>query len=99
MLSSFKKPATTLHMFRSSSMRILLNIDTFELHAAVFTISEASSSKDTCSSGSPMVTCCSVYVHDKVAKKRDASTSLLQRLYAHIVQLDVDIIERLFHSG
>ena len=73
----------------------------------VFTISEASSSKDMWRmaalvvrgllrrpslSGSPTVTFCSVHVHNKVAKKRDASTSLLQRLYAHMVQHNVDFI-------
>ena len=74
---------------------------------AVFTISEVSSSKDTwgmaalvvrgllrCTSlsGSPTVTFCSVHVRNKVAKKRDVSTSLLQRLYAHMVQHNVDFI-------
>ena len=43
-------------------------------------------------SGSSTVTFCSVHVHNKVAKKRDAPTSLLQLLYAHIVQHNVVFI-------
>ena len=43
-------------------------------------------------SGSPTVTFCSVHVHNVVAKKRDASTSLLRRLHAHMVQHNVDFI-------
>ena len=38
------------------------------------------------------VTFCSVHLHNVVAKKRDAATSLLQRLYAHMKLLDVDIV-------
>ena len=43
-------------------------------------------------SGFPTGTFCSVHEHNKVAKKRDASASLLQRLYAHMVQHNVDSI-------
>ena len=35
---------------------------------------------------------CSAHVHNVVAKKRDASTSLLRRLHAHMVQHHVDFI-------
>ena len=42
-------------------------------------------------SGSPTVTFCPVHVHNVVAKKRDASTSLL-RLPRHMVQHNVDVI-------
>ena len=74
-----------------NDLTILLDKDTFEVGAAVFTISEASTSKDTWGlavlvvrgllrrpsvADSPTVTFCSVHVHNKVAKKRDASTSL-----------------------
>ena len=70
---------------------ILLNKDTFEAGAAVFSISESSSSKDTrrhvahvvrgllrrpSAAGSPTVTFCSVHKQYKVAKKRDADASV-----------------------
>ena len=38
------------------------------------------------------ITYCSVNVHNVVAKKRDAATSHLQRLHAHMVRLDVDYV-------
>ena len=41
-------------------------------------------------SGSPTVTSCSVHIHNVVAKKRGASTDLLRRLHAHMVQHNVD---------
>ena len=41
-------------------------------------------------SGTLTVTFCSVHVHNVVAKKSDASTSLLRRLHAHTVQYNVD---------
>ena len=43
-------------------------------------------------SGSPTVTFCSVHIHDVVAKKRDASTELLQRLYGYMREHNVDFI-------
>ena len=94
-----------------TDLAILLIKDTFEPEAAVFIISEASSSKDTWEmaahvargllrrpplSGSPTVTFFSVHVHNIVAKKRDASTSLLRRLHDHMVQDNVDFIGRDF---
>ena len=50
-------------------------------------------------SGTPAVTFCSVHIHNVVAKKRDASTELLQRLHGDIKQHNVDFIwERLQHE-
>ena len=43
-------------------------------------------------SGSPFVTFCSVHIHNVVAKKRDASTELLQRLYGYMREHNVDFI-------
>ena len=87
---------------------ILLNKDTFEPDAAVFVICDASAQQGHVGDGSaccswttawpiPLwhshtVTFCSVHVHDVVAKKRDASSSLLRRLHAHMVQHNVDFI-------
>ena len=42
--------------------------------------------------GSPTVTFCSVHIHNVVAKKRDASTELLQRLHGHMREHNVDFI-------
>ena len=41
---------------------------------------------------SPTVTCCSVHIHNLVAKKRDASTDLRRRLHAHMLHHNVDFI-------
>ena len=43
-------------------------------------------------SGSPTVTFCSVHIHNVVAKKRDASTELLQRLHGYVREHNVDFI-------
>ena len=43
-------------------------------------------------SGSPTVTFCSVHIHNVVAKKRDASTELLQRLLGYMREHIVDFI-------
>ena len=43
-------------------------------------------------SESPIVTLCSVHIHNVVAKKRDASTELLQRLYEYVREHNVDFI-------
>ena len=43
-------------------------------------------------SGSPTVTFCSVHIHNIVAKKRDASTELLQLLYGYMKEHNVDFI-------
>ena len=42
--------------------------------------------------GTPTVTFCSVHIHNVVAKKRDASTELLQRLHGYMKQHNVDFI-------
>ena len=50
-------------------------------------------------SGTQTVTFCSVHIHNVVAKKRDASTELLQRLHGYMKQHNVDFIgERLQHE-
>ena len=79
----------------NTDLAILLNKDTFELDPVVLTFKVDSTSKGTWSmillivrgllrrpslSGSPTVTLCSVHIHNVVAKKRDASSELLQRL-------------------
>ena len=43
-------------------------------------------------SGTPTVTFCSVHIHNVVAKKRDASTDVLQRLHGYMKQHNVDFI-------
>ena len=43
-------------------------------------------------SGTPTVTFCSVHIHNVVAKKRDASTELLQRLQGYMEKHNVDFI-------
>ena len=42
--------------------------------------------------GSPTVTFCSVHIHNVVAKKRDASTDLLQRHHGYMREHNVDFI-------
>ena len=81
----------------NTDLAILLNKDTFEPDPFVLTFKVDSTSKNTwgmvllivCAllrrpslSGSPTVTFCSVHLHNVVAKKRDASTELLQFLHA-----------------
>ena len=88
-------------------LAILLNKDTFLPSAVKYPIIEESASRTTwgltalvvCGhlrrplAGAPKtVTFCSVHLHNVVAKKRDAATSLLQRLYAHMKLLDVDFV-------
>ena len=43
-------------------------------------------------SGTPTVTFCSVHIHNVVAKKRDASTELLQCLHGYMREHNVDFI-------
>ena len=43
-------------------------------------------------SGTLTVTFCSVHIHNVVAKKRDASTELLQRLHGYMKQHNVDFV-------
>ena len=90
-----------------NDLAILLNEETFVSGAAVFLIPEASTSRDTWGLAafvvrgllrrpsvvdSPTVTFCSVHLHNKVAKKRVASTSLLQRLREHMMNHSVDFV-------
>ena len=80
----------------NTDLAILLNKDTFEPDPVVVTYKVDSTSKGTWCifllivrgllrrpslSGSPTVTFCSVHIHNVVAKKLDASTELLQRLF------------------
>ena len=91
----------------NTDLAILLNKDTFEPDPVVFAFKEHSTSKGTwCMvllivrgllrrpslSGSPTVTFCSVHIHNVVAKKRDASTELLQRLHGYMREHNVDFI-------
>ena len=88
-------------------LAILLNKDTFLPNAGKYPIIEESTSRttwgleavDVCGHlrrppiGPPkIVTFCTVYLHEVVARKRDAATSLLQRLCAHMRLLDVDFV-------
>ena len=91
----------------NTDLAILLNKDTFEPDPTVLTFKVDSTSKGTWSmvllivrgllrrpslSGSPTVTLCSVHIHNVVAKKRDASTELLQRLHRYMREHNVDFI-------
>ena len=50
-------------------------------------------------SGTATVTFCSVHIHNVVAKKRDASTELLQRLYGYMREHNVDFIDGDFNMS
>ena len=91
----------------NTDLAILLNKDTIEPDPTVLTYKVDSTSKGTWGmfllivrgllrrpslSGSPTVTFCSVHIHYVVAKKRDASTELLQRLYGYMKEDNVDFI-------
>ena len=91
----------------NTDLAILLNKDTFEPDPIVLTFKADSTSKGTWGmvllivrgllrrpslSGSPTVTFCSVHIHNVVAKKRDASTELLQFLHAKMREHNVDFI-------
>ena len=91
----------------NTDLAILLNNDTFEPDPKVLTFKSDSTSKGTWSmvllivrgllrrpslSGSPTVTFFSVHIHNVVAKKRDASTELLQFLHAKMREHNVDFI-------
>ena len=86
-------------------LAILLNKDTFEPDPIVLTFKADSTSEGTWGmvllivrgllrrpslSGSPTVTFCSVHSHNVVAKKRDASTELLQFLHTKMREHNVD---------
>ena len=91
----------------NTDLAILLNRDTFEPDAMVFAFKADSTSKSTWGmvlfivrgllrrpslSGTPTVTFCWVHIHNVVAKKRDASTDLLQFLHAKMLEHNVDFI-------
>ena len=89
----------------NTDLAILLNKDNFEPDPMVLAFREDSTSKGTCGmvllivrgllrrpslSGTPTVTFCSVHIHNVVAKKRDASAELLQRLHGYMKKHNVD---------
>ena len=91
----------------NTDLAILLNKDTFEPDPMVLAYKEDSTSKSTwvmvlllvrgllrppSLSRTPTVTFCSVHIHNVVAKKRDASTELLQRVYGYMREHNVDYI-------
>ena len=91
----------------NTDLAILLNKDTFEPAPIVLTYKVDSTSKGTwCMvllivrgllrrpslSGSPTVIFCSVHIHGVVAKERDASIDLLQRLHGYMCVHSVDFI-------
>ena len=91
----------------NTDLAFLLNKDTFEPDPIVLTFKADSTSKGTWGmvllivrallrrpslAGTPTVTFCSVRIHNVVAKKRDASTELLQQLHGYLKQHNVDFI-------
>ena len=91
----------------NTDLAILLNKDTFEPDPFVISFKVESTSKNTWGmvllivrallrrpslSGSPTVTICSAHIHNVVAKKRDASTELLQFLHSKMLEYKVDFI-------
>ena len=91
----------------NTDLAILLNKDTFEPDPFVLSFKVDSTSKNTWGmvllivrallrrpslSGTPTVTFCSVHIHNVVAKKRDASTELLQFLHSKMLEHKVDFI-------
>ena len=91
----------------NTDLAILLNKDTFEPDPKILTFKADFTSKGTWGmillivrgflirpslTGSPTVTFCSVHIHNVVAKKRDASTELLQRLHGYMREYNVDFI-------
>ena len=91
----------------NTDLAILLSKDTFEPDPMVLAFRENSTSKGTWGmvplivrallrrpslSKTSTVTFCSVHIHNVVAKKRDASTDLLQRLHGYMKQHNVDFI-------
>ena len=91
----------------NTDLAILLNKDTFEPDPFVLSFKVDSTSKNTWGmvllivrallrrpslSGSRTVTFCSAHIHNVVAKKRDASTELLQFLHSKMLEHKVDFI-------
>ena len=98
----------------NTDLAILLNKDTFEPDPIVLTFKVDSTSRGTWGmillivrgflrrpsiTGSPTVTFCSVHIHNVVAKKRDASTELLQRLHGYMREHNVDFIDGDFNMS
>ena len=98
----------------NTDFAILLNKDTFEPDPIVLTFKVDSTSKGTWCvvllivrgllrrpslSGSPTVTFSSLHIHNVVAKKRDASTELLQRLHGYMREHHVDFIDGDFNMS
>ena len=91
----------------NTDLAILLNKDTIEPDPTVNSFKADSTSKGTWGmillivrgflrrpslTGSTTVTFCSGHIHNVVAKKRDASTDLLQRLHGYMREHNVDFI-------
>ena len=76
---SFKKPAIMFLTSPISSLRTVLLIVRGLLRRPSL-------------SGTPTVTCCSVHIHNVVAKKRDPSIDLLRRLHGYMREHNVDFI-------
>ena len=91
----------------NTDLAILLNKDTFEPDPFVISFKVDSTSKNTWGmvllivramlrrpsiSRSTTVTFCSAHIHNVVAKKRDASTELLQFLHSKMLEYKVDFI-------
>ena len=91
----------------NTDLAILLNKYTFEPDPTVVAFKADSTSKGAWGmvllivrgllrrpalSGTPTVTFCSVQIHNVVAKKRDASNELLQRLHGYMKKHNVDFI-------
>ena len=88
----------------NTDLAILLDKDTFELDPIVLTFKADSTSKGTWGMVLLIVRgflrrlslwftdCYSVHIHNVVAKKRDASTDLLQRLHGYVREHNVDFI-------
>ena len=98
----------------NTDLAILLNKDTFEPDPVMLAFRENSTSKGTWSmvllmvrgllrrpslSGTSTVRCCSVHIHNVVAKKRDASTDLHQRLHGYMKQHNADFIGSVFNMS
>ena len=97
----------------NTDLAILLNKDTFEPEPIVNSFKAGSTSKGTWGmillivrgflrrpsiTGSPTVTFCSVHIHNVVAKERDASTDLLQRLHGYMEEYNVDFRRRILSA-
>ena len=95
-------PISSIACIGNTDLAIFLNKDTFEPDPMVLAYKEDTTSKSTWSMvllivrgllrRHSHVTFCSVHIHIVVAKKRDASTELLQRLHGCMKEHNVDFI-------